>query len=100
MAAHAQNVFARNAHEFHRLVAGFGKCFHGLRLGKGRALAMLNACPDAFGSSNAAQRGPHQILDVDELHQPAAVAGKDDRAVRAQPVPEISLAIIWIASGP
>src|SRR5439155_25229764 len=45
---------------------------------------------------HGANAGAHQVLDVDELHQPVTVAGQNDRTIVAQPVPEEGLAIEWI----
>ena len=61
---------------------------------------MLNAWPMAVGSSITLRHAVHQILDVNELHQAAAVARQDDRAVGAQPVPEKRLAIKGLLPGP
>ena len=54
---------------------------------------MLNASPTARGSSIDASHGLHQIVNVHELHQAVAVAGDDDGAAGAQPVPEKLLAV-------
>ena len=49
--------------------------------------------PDGRGRVHRRKAGAHQISDVDELHQAAAVARHDDGAARAQAIPEIGFAI-------
>ena len=67
---------------FTGFLARLGERLHGFRLRNRARIGDVEGVADRGRLIQRAQAGLHQILDVDELHQPAAVAGQNDGAVR------------------
>ena len=93
VAARLLNQVPRHARQGRLGIGCLGQPLHQLHLGERLRVADVERL--AFGArlDHGPEHGLHQIVHVNELHQPVAIAGDDDGTAGAQPVPEKLLAI-------
>ena len=92
------NPVAWNAHQpLQRPSGGTRDGLQRLDLRDGARVTDVKGLTSRFRRRDGTQHRLHQIMHVNELHQTASVAGNDDGAFVAQPVPEECLAIETVA---